>query len=552
MRTRLLVPAILGSLALSPVATWAVCPFSVPLVHVQSYFACADTSAVAALAYQISDPSGVNSGTEGIACEAVGAACFGDSGVGADGRVTIETDWGNPGSLGCPALPGPHRLVVVLQASDAEGLVVSLSGADPSFGYFVEAAHRFDPAGGVAAPLACGRNRPTLVSTADNGNGTVTVGLRVTPPVVYSDCDPDSVGVALGATCPDGFRADPSVARIVLKEDGCGQPADLHRSSWTDAGVLPDAGGSVSLTLPRGVGQQCVSIGYTANIGGAESGAVIGYLRLLGFACPDEDRDGTSVCRGDCNDRDPAVHPGAPEACNGIDDDCDGVIDESCGCPDADGDDLCDTMDNCPFAPNPDQADLDGDQLGDACDNCPRASNPSQADLDQDQVGDVCDNCPWAPNHDQEDGDRDGVGTVCDNCPAVPNPDQRDTDADGIGDACDTCPVVPNSDQNPVVCPCDTLGLTISFSSPYGRGSGLVSWLTCREVDLAGFNIVMIDKQGARTQLNSTLIRCEECVTGAGHEYSSIIPKHKSGRHIFLEVVRLNGQVSAFGPAVRE
>src|SRR5262249_49898538 len=40
----------------------------------------------------------------------------------------------------------------------------------------------------------------------------------------------------------------------------------------------------------------------------------------------DLDQDGYMVCAGDCNDANPAVHPGAPELCNGIDDDCDGSM----------------------------------------------------------------------------------------------------------------------------------------------------------------------------------------------------------------------------------
>jgi hypothetical protein len=42
----------------------------------------------------------------------------------------------------------------------------------------------------------------------------------------------------------------------------------------------------------------------------------------------DVDGDGTSSCAGDCDETDPLVEPGAPELCNGLDDDCDGGIDD--------------------------------------------------------------------------------------------------------------------------------------------------------------------------------------------------------------------------------
>jgi Putative metal-binding motif len=42
----------------------------------------------------------------------------------------------------------------------------------------------------------------------------------------------------------------------------------------------------------------------------------------------DDDGDGWSVADGDCNDLDAAVHPGASEICNGVDDDCDAAVDE--------------------------------------------------------------------------------------------------------------------------------------------------------------------------------------------------------------------------------
>lgn len=51
--------------------------------------------------------------------------------------------------------------------------------------------------------------------------------------------------------------------------------------------------------------------------------------------CLDEDGDGFGVgcARGpDCNDHDPHVHPGAVEACNGKDDDCNGLTDDAPAC----------------------------------------------------------------------------------------------------------------------------------------------------------------------------------------------------------------------------
>jgi serine protease len=58
----------------------------------------------------------------------------------------------------------------------------------------------------------------------------------------------------------------------------------------------------------------------------------------------DLDGDGYTVIQGDCDDADPLVNPGAPELCDGIDNNCDGVTDEGCptgGCTDNDGDGWC-------------------------------------------------------------------------------------------------------------------------------------------------------------------------------------------------------------------
>jgi Putative metal-binding motif len=50
---------------------------------------------------------------------------------------------------------------------------------------------------------------------------------------------------------------------------------------------------------------------------------------------PDADNDGYTLAEGDCDDTRATVYPGAPELDNGRDDDCDGLFDETF---DADGD----------------------------------------------------------------------------------------------------------------------------------------------------------------------------------------------------------------------
>ncbi|MBU0591121.1 hypothetical protein KKF81_05535 [Candidatus Micrarchaeota archaeon] len=62
----------------------------------------------------------------------------------------------------------------------------------------------------------------------------------------------------------------------------------------------------------------------------------------------------------------PPTFPFLGEACDGEDNDLDGLVDEIC--PDRDNDGIIDELDNCPSISNPDQKDTNNDFYGDVCD----------------------------------------------------------------------------------------------------------------------------------------------------------------------------------------
>ncbi len=128
--------------------------------------------------------------------------------------------------------------------------------------------------------------------------------------------------------------------------------------------------------------------------------------------------DGWALQRGDCNDYDPGVHPGADELCNGADDDCDGRSDE--GAADAatwyaddDGDGWGDDAHTWPACEQPDGWISQG---GDCDDGDPDVHPEAE---------EVC----WSPGDDDCDGEpneQDAAG--CDTF-------YEDADGDGHGGA---------------------------------------------------------------------------------------------------------------------
>ena len=487
IRAILVTALIVGALFVLAPDVHGACS-SVPMFHgLDSYFICSNFSPVFAYASQLSQPLTVNTGSETITRNL------------AAGAVVVATDWGNGGILGCPQTPlGNTRVMIVVQGSDGQGIIVSISGADPGLGYIVETAHPFDAAGSTIFPLACSRQAgaPTIISKQVSGL-QVTLDLHFERPLVYSDCDPDSVGMAGlgGTTCPDAFSANSSVSDIYTSLQPCTGAVAWNPSAWTTTGVRPDATGNAHLVLPLSTDSRCLYVGAKAMIAGFESPSVTGYVSIPPADCFDLDEDSYAVCQGDCDDHNPEVHPGHAEVCDGVDNDCDALTDEqlgqtTCGLgectvtvancvagqpqtclPGPPAAEVCDDRDNnCNGTV--DDVDFDGDGssacFGD-CNDADPAIRPDAVercngiddncngqidddaegtDTDSDGVRNACDNCRFAYNPAQVDGDLDGSGNACDNCVAIFNPTQADQDADLRGDVCDNCPTEANSFQD--------------------------------------------------------------------------------------------------------
>ena len=115
-------------------------------------------------------------------------------------------------------------------------------------------------------------------------------------------------GAANGSWVEKGFTSKDAALNYVEKINN----PDFSR--WT----VSNFGNSLANACPDGLPGQT----YYADADGD------GYGNNGNTVTACSQPEGYVTNKTDCNDRDPSVHPGATETCNGFDDDCDGLIDE--------------------------------------------------------------------------------------------------------------------------------------------------------------------------------------------------------------------------------
>jgi GEVED domain/Putative metal-binding motif/Secretion system C-terminal sorting domain/Fibronectin type III domain len=401
---------------------------------------------------------------------------------------------------------GNFQMVITLNAAAViGGLPATACGQDPTAVAMTPATATFSgpgvsPGTNIFYPANAGDGTHTI--TATFGCFTMTKTIVVSSNSFYYDGDVDGFGDATNPSFPS-LLGCASIAGYVMNDDDCN---DGDAATNPNSAEICDGGdNNCNMTIDEGVTTTYYFDGDFDGFG-LDATAVQACTPSAGFV----------ATGGDCLDTDATVNPLGTELCNGLDDECNGVVDN--GFPyatyylDQDNDNFGLTSSATPYCQAPG---TNWDLVGGDCDDQNPLANPGKLEvcngIDDDCDGLVDGNDPSATGTATyyQDLDADGYGNILvtvSSCSAVPgyvlnkkdcndnnaliNPDGQEVAANLIDEDCDglideTCDAVNGLEVSNI----QNFGATFSWNSVL---SATKYRITYQRLGIAGTTVVTI------------------------------------------------------------